>query len=153
MLIAWFNGKCCSNFNDTGVSKEKVSMLIQLKTISLGEEQDLDFIRKNYPENIQELIIHNFNDYINKLKNNPLLVDQGEIISLLSEDLSLDEKLSLLPLTSKPILIKNKNYSTELKKDILKNNFDLKDLNYITNKQFYNSTTCLLYTSPSPRDS
>ena len=141
MLIAWFNGKCCSNFNDTGVSKEKVSMLIQLKTISLGEEQDLDFIRKNYPENIQELIIHNFNDYINKLKNNPLLVDQGEIISLLSEDLSLDEKLSLLPLTSKPILIKNKNYSTELKKDILKNNFDVKDLNYITNKQFYNSTT------------
>lgn len=141
MLIAWFNGKCCSNFNDTGVSKEKVSMLIKLKTISLGEEQDLDFIRKNYPENIQELIIHNFNDYINKLKNNPLLVDQGEIISLLSEDLSLDEKLSLLPLTSKPILIKNKNYSTELKKDILKNNFDVKDLNYITNKQFYNSTT------------
>ena len=141
MLIAWFNGKCCSNFNDTGVSKEKVSMLIKLKTISLGEEQDLDFIRKNYPENIQELIIHNFNDYINKLKNNPLLVDQGEIISLLSEDLSLDEKLSLLPLTSEPILIKNKNYSTELKKDILKNNFDVKDLNYITNKQFYNSTT------------
>ena len=141
MLIAWYNGKCCSNFNDTGISKEKVSMLIQLKAIVLGKEQDLDFIRENYPDNIQEFIIHNFNDYINKLKNNPLLVDQGEIISLLSEDLSLDEKLSLLPLTSKPILIKNKNYSTELKKDILKNNFDVKDLNYITNKQFYNSTT------------
>ncbi|OTQ28646.1 hypothetical protein [Gilliamella apicola] len=141
MLIAWFNGKCCSNFNDTGVSKKNVSMLIHLKAIGLGEEQDLDFIRDNYPDNIQELIIQNFNDYINKLKNNPLLVNHGEIISLLSEDLSLDEKLSLLPLTSKPISINNKNYPTELQNYILKNNFDVKDLNYITNKQFYNSTT------------
>ncbi|OTQ07728.1 hypothetical protein B6C87_12825, partial [Gilliamella apicola] len=141
MLIAWFNGKCCSNFNDTGVSKENVSMLIQLKAIGLGEEQDLDFIRDNYPDNIQELIIQNFNDYINKLKNNPLLVNHDEIISLLSEDLSLDEKLSLLPLTSEPISINNKNYPTELQNYILKNNFDVKDLNYITNKQFYNSTT------------
>lgn len=141
MLIVWFNGKCCSNFNDTGISKEKVSMLIQLKTISLGDKQDLDFIRENYPDNIQELIIHNFNDYINKLKNNPLLVDPDEIISLLSEDLSLDEKLSLLPLTIKPILINNKNYPTELQNYILKNNFNVIDLHYITNSQFYDSTT------------
>lgn len=131
MLIAWFNGKCCSNFNDTDVSNENVSMLIQLKAIGLGEEQDLDFIRENYPDNIQELIIHNFNDYINKLKNNPLLVNHDEIISLLSEDLSLYEKLSLLSLTSKPIL---QNY-------ILKNNFTVNDLLYITNSQFYDSTT------------
>ena len=131
MLIAWFNGKCCSNFNDTDVSNENVSMLIQLKAIGLGEEQDLDFIRENYPDNIQELIIHNFNDYINKLKNNPLLVNHDEIISLLSEDLSLYEKLSLLSLTSKPIL---QNY-------ILKNNFTVNDLIYITNSQFYDSTT------------
>ena len=146
MLIAWFNGKCCSNFNDIGVNEEKVSeenvsMLIQLKAIGLGEEQDLNFIRENYPKNIQELIIHNFNDYINKLKNNPSLVDPDEIISLLSEDLSLDEKLSLLPLTSKPILINNKNYPTELQNYILKNNFNLIDLHYITNSQFYDSTT------------
>nr|WP_276904673.1 hypothetical protein [Frischella perrara] len=146
MLIAWFNGKCCSNFNDIGVNEEKVSeenvsMLIQLKAIGLGEEQDLNFIRENYPKNIQEFIIHNFNDYINKLKNNPSLVDPDEIISLLSEDLSLDEKLSLLPLTSKPILINNKNYPTELQNYILKNNFNLIDLHYITNSQFYDSTT------------
>lgn len=141
MLIAWFNGGYYPNFVYKGLSKKNISILILLKAIGLGNKQDLDFIRKNYPENIQELIIHNFNDYINKLKNNPLLVDQGEIINLLSEDLSLDEKLSLLPLTSKPILIKNKNYPTELQNYILKNNFDVKDLNYITNHQFYDSTT------------
>ena len=131
MLIAWFNGRYYPTFCYIKISKEKISILIQLKAIVLREEQDLDFIRENYPDNIQEFIIHNFNDYINKLKNNPLLVDPDEIISLLSEDLSLDEKLSLLSLTSKPIL---QNY-------ILKNNFTVNDLIYITNSQFYDSTT------------
>ena len=141
MLIAWFNGRYDPNFDFKELSKENISILIQLKAIGLGEEQDLDFIRDNYPDNIQELIIQNFNDYINKLKNNPLLVNHDEIISLLSEDLSLDEKLSLLPLTSKPISINNKNYPTELQNYILKNNFDINDLTYITNHQFYDSTT------------
>ncbi|PXY94354.1 hypothetical protein DKK76_10745 [Frischella perrara] len=141
MLIAWFNGRYYPNFCYIKISKEKISILIQMKAIVLREEQDLNFIRENYPKNIQEFIIHNFNDYINKLKNNPLLVDPDEIISLLSEDLSLDEKLSLLPLTSKPILINNKNYPTELQNYILKNNFNLIDLHYITNSQFYDSTT------------
>ena len=141
MLIAWFNGKCCSNFNDTGVSKENISILIQLKAIVLGKEQDLDFIRENYPDNIQEFIIHNFNDYINKLNKDSSLINDEEIISLLSEEISLNKKFSLLALTKKPISINNKNYPTELQNYILKNNFDVSDLTYITNHQFYNSTT------------
>ena len=141
MLIVWFNGKCCSNFNDTGISKEKVSMLIQLKTISLGDKQDLDFIRENYPDNIQELIIHNFNDYINKLNKDSSLINDEEIISLLSEEISLNKKFSLLALTKEPISINNKNYPTKLQNYILKNNFNIDDLTYITNSQFYNSTT------------
>ena len=141
MLIAWFNGKCCSNFNDTGVSKENISILIQLKAIVLEEEQDLNFIRENYPDNIQEFIIHNFNDYINILDENSWLINDEEIISLLSEEISLNKKFSLLALTKKPISINNKNYPTELQNYILKNNFDVSDLTYITNHQFYNSTT------------
>ena len=141
MLIVWFNGKCCSNFNDTGISKEKVSMLIQLKTISLGDKQDLDFIRENYPDNIQELIIHNFNDYINKLNKDSSLINDEEIISLLSEEIRLDKKFSLLALTDVAISINNQIYSTELQNYILKNNFDVDDLTYITNSQFYDSTT------------
>ena len=141
MLIAWFNGKCCSNFNDTGVSKKNVSILIQLKAIVLREEKDLNFIRENYPDNIQEFIIHNFNDYINKLNKDSSLINDEEIISLLSEKISLNKKFSLLALTKEPISINNKNYPTELQNYILKNNFDVKDLNYITNHQFYDSTT------------
>ncbi len=141
MLIAWFNGKCCSNFNYTGISKEKVSILIQLKAIGLGEEQDLKFIRENYPDNIQELIIHNFNDYINKLNKDSSLINDKEIISLLSEEIRLDKKFSLLALTDVAISINNQIYSTELQNYILKNNFDVDDLTYITNSQFYDSTT------------
>ncbi|MFQ1013429.1 hypothetical protein ACFX2U_11405, partial [Gilliamella apicola] len=141
MLIAWFNGKCCSNFNDTGVSKENISILIQLKAIVLEEEQDLNFIRENYPDNIQEFIIHNFNDYINILDENSWLINDEEIISLLSEEISLNKKFSLLALTKEPISINNKNYPTKLQNYILKNNFDVSDLTYITNHQFYNSTT------------
>ncbi|KES16838.1 hypothetical protein GASC598P17_014990 [Gilliamella apis SCGC AB-598-P17] len=141
MLIAWFNGKCCSNFNDIDISNENVSILIQLKAIGLGEEQDLDFIRENYPDNIQEFIIHNFNDYINKLNKDPLLINNEEIISLLSEEISLNKKFSLLALTKEPISIKSRNYPIKLQNYILKNNFNVKDLTYITNHQFYNSTT------------
>ncbi|OTQ05223.1 hypothetical protein B6D12_08310, partial [Gilliamella apicola] len=141
MLIAWFNGRYYPNFDYKELSKENISILIQLKTIGLGEEQDLDFIRENYPDNIQELIIHNFNDYINKLNKDSSLINDEEIISLLSEEISLNKKFSLLALTKESISINNKNYPTKLQNYILENNFDVSDLTYITNHQFYDSTT------------
>ena len=141
MLIAWFNGRYYPNFDCKELSKENISILIQLKAIVLEEEQDLNFIRENYPDNIQELIIHNFNDYINKLNKDSSLINDEEIISLLSEEISLNKKFSLLALTKEPISINNKNYPTKLQNYILKNNFNIDDLTYITNSQFYNSTT------------
>ncbi|WP_334323024.1 YobI family P-loop NTPase [Gilliamella apicola] len=141
MLISWFNGRYYPNFDFKELSKGNISILIQLKAIVLREKQDLNFIRENYPDNIQEFIIHNFNDYINKLNKDSSLINDEEIISLLSEKISLNKKFSLLALTKEPISINNKNYPTELQNYILKNNFDVKDLNYITNHQFYDSTT------------
>ena len=141
MLIAWFNGRYYPNFDFKELSKGNISILIQLKAIVLREKQDLNFIRENYPDNIQEFIIHNFNDYINKLNKDSSLINDEEIISLLSEEISLNKKFSLLALTKEPISINNKNYPTELQNYILKNNFDVSDLTYITNHQFYNSTT------------
>lgn len=141
MLIAWFNGRYYPNFDCKELSKENISILIQLKAIVLEEEQDLNFIRENYPDNIQELIIHNFNDYINILDENSWLINDEEIISLLSEEISLNKKFSLLALTKESISINNKNYPTKLQNYILENNFDVSDLTYITNHQFYDSTT------------
>lgn len=141
MLIAWFNGRYYPNFDFKELSKGNISILIQLKAIVLRKKQDLNFIRENYPDNIQEFIIHNFNDYINKLNKDSSLINDEEIISLLSEKISLNRKFSLLALTKEPISINNKNYPTKLQNYILKNNFDVNDLTYITNSQFYDSTT------------
>jgi len=140
MLIAWFNGLTYADFDIKNLVKEKMSILIQHKAIRLLNGPDLNFLRKNYPDNILELIVNNFSDYIEMLKNDMSLVDHEEIINLLSKDLTLEHKLVLIGLTSKPISINNTNYSTEIKKHILDTNFDVNDLAYITSDQFYNST-------------
>lgn len=143
MLLSWYKGfkDSFTNFNFKDIDKDKISILIKLRAIRLTEKQDLNFIRENYPDNILELITHNFNDYINKLKNDNSLIDHDEIINLLSIGLSLEQKISLLALTSEPISINNSNYSTEIEQHILDNNFDTDDLAYITSEQFYNSST------------
>jgi hypothetical protein len=141
MLISWFNGKYYINFNYQNIAKEKISILIQYKAIWLGEKQDLNFIRKHYPDNVVELITHNFDGYIKKLTEDNSLIKHAEIISLLSADLSLKQKTSLLGLTSEPVPINHANYSVELQQHILENNFDTDDFAYITSRQYYHATT------------
>lgn len=137
MLFEWFNNNDYVNFNYQNINKEKISILIQHNAIRLKEEQDLTFLRENYPDNIIEIITHNFKDYINKLDKDDSLVNYDEIIRLLSTDLSSNQKISLLNLTNKPISIKNENYSVKIKRYILENNFDVEDLDYITQENFY----------------
>jgi hypothetical protein len=141
MLISWFNGRYYANFNYENIEKTKISILIEHKVIRLGVKQDLNFIRKNYPDNILELITHNFEEYINKLKEDDSLIDHDEIINLLSTELSLAQKTSLLGLTNVPISINYANDSVALQKHILENNFNTDDLAVITNNQYYNSAT------------
>jgi hypothetical protein len=137
MLLSWFKHKPCPAFSYPNISKEKISILIQHKAIGLGKEQDLNFIRRNYPDNVLELITHNFEDYIQKLKDNSSLINHKEIISLLSADLSLKQNILLVDLTASPISINNTNYPVELQKYILQNKFDIDDLAYITSPQYY----------------
>lgn len=141
MLISWFNGRYYHNFSYKNIEKTKISILIKHKAITLSDKQDLDFLRENYPENILEIITNNFEGYINKLKEDDSLIDHAEIVSLLSEQISLKKKYSLIDLTSKPFSIINENYAIELQQYILENNFDVDDLSYITTEEFYNSAT------------
>lgn len=124
MLIAWFNGRYYPNFDCKELSKENISILIQLKAIVLEEEQDLNFIRKNYPDHVQEFIIHNRDGFI----------------SLFSKKY-MNEKFPLLELISKPSSINNKNYLTELEKNILKNEFSRNELLYLTKTEYYEHNT------------
>jgi hypothetical protein len=141
MLISWFNGICYVNFDYQNIAKAKISILIQHKAIMLGEKQDLNFIREHYPDNVVELITHNFDGYIKKLTEDDSLIEHAEIISLLSADLSLKQKTALLDLTSEPVSIDHANYSVELQQHLLENNFDTDDFAYITSAQYYHATT------------
>ena len=124
MLIAWFNGRYYPNFDCKELSKENISILIQLKAIVLREEKDLNFIRENYPDHVEEFIIHNRDGFIN-----------------LFSEVNSHEKLSLLELISKLSSINNKNYFTELEKNILKNGFFYIDLLYLTDTFCYEHQT------------
>ncbi|OTQ19142.1 hypothetical protein B6D15_03315, partial [Gilliamella apicola] len=124
MLIAWFNGRYYPNFDCKELSKENISILIQLKAIVLEEEQDLNFIRENYPDHVEEFIIHNRDGFI----------------SLFSKKY-MNEKFPLLELISKPSSINNKNYLTELEKNILKNEFSRNELLYLTKTEYYEHNT------------
>ena len=124
MLIVWFNGRYYPNFDCKELSKENISILIQLKAIVLREEKDLNFIRENYPDHVEEFIIHNRDGFIN-----------------LFSEVNSHEKLSLLELISKLSSINNKNYFTELEKNILKNGFFYIDLLYLTDTFCYEQQT------------
>lgn len=141
MLISWFNYMYYPIFSYKNIEKAKISILIKHKAITLSDKQDLDFLRANYPDNILEIITNNFEGYINKLKEDDSLIDHAEIVNLLSEQISLNKKYSLIDLTSKPFSIINENYAIELQQYILENNFDVDDLSYITTEEFYNSAT------------
>ncbi|KDN12298.1 hypothetical protein SALWKB12_1386 [Snodgrassella communis] len=141
MLMSWFDRRYYINFDYQNIAKAKISILIQHKAIRLGEKQDLNFIREHYPDNVVELITHNFDGYINKLTEDDSLIEHAEIISLLSADLSLKQKTALLDLTNEPVSINHANYSVELQQHLLENNFDTDDFAYITSAQSYHATT------------
>ena len=139
MLISWFNGKYNYNFDYKNIDKAKISILNKYKVIILSDEQDLNFLRENYPENIPEIITNNFESYIATLNDDNTLISHEEIVDLLSEDLSLKQKQLLLNFTDEPISIIDKNYFEEIQKNILEKNFDVDDLVYVTTEEFYNS--------------
>lgn len=139
MLISWFNGRYYTNFSYKNIEKAKISILNKYKVIKLSDEQDLNFLRENYPENILEIITNNFESYIAKLNDDKTLISHEEIVDLLSEDLSLKQKQLLLNFTDEPISIIDKNYVEEIQKNILEKNFDVDDLVYVTTEEFYNS--------------
>lgn len=159
MMLQWFN-QTVKNFNFLDLDKEKVSILIQQGVVKLGEEQDLKYLRDNYPNNIIELIVKNFDGYINKIKSNlqaieekkknikpnqslvlpETLFNKDELKILLSEDITDDQKLVLIDLTKESISLNGLKISEKVKEYILDNNFDKNDLGYISSSKYYNAS-------------
>lgn len=141
------------NFSKDNLSKEKVSILIKYGVIRLTEKQDVDFLRKNYPDNIIEFLVKNIDEYTKRLQTKALelltlpekkrssLFQEGELETLLSSDISDDNKLGLIVLTNMTISLKNLKISEQVKELILENKFDRNDISFITSAECYRTSS------------
>lgn len=114
-------GYSYNKFDIEGISNEKLKILIEHKIILMTID-NLLFIRQNYVNETLYFIKSNVNEYANIITSEISLVN--EIVEILSWNIEDDIKIQLLLLTSEPISIINKNYSTLVNKHILENNLD-----------------------------
>ncbi|MFF2755334.1 hypothetical protein ACFVR1_16470 [Psychrobacillus sp. NPDC058041] len=120
-----------TNFNSflySDIEYEKFSILIKLNIIIMTES-NLLFIREIYPENLMHFITHNFSEYIKIINSENYVFD--EMISVLDENVDEPNKIKLLEFTTEKLTIKQKGYSDLVKQHILKDNFDVADIEFL----------------------
>jgi hypothetical protein len=117
------------SFNSIGISDIKIEILIELDIIYMNEN-NLVFMRSNYPRPLIKFIIKNISDYVNNVITQTNFV-LSEILLVIDQKISDSNKIKLLKLTSEIISIKDKNYSDKVKIQILNNNFNIEDLPYL----------------------
>ena len=127
-ILRYFSYKEDS-FSIQGLSEEKIRILIKRDIIEMSEE-NLNFIRKEYQNNLIFFIIKNIEIYINEIidKDNYL---EKEIFELLEACIKDDYKIKLLKIYKKPISIIEKNYSKVLEIYILNNYLEKSDLEFL----------------------
>ena len=116
------------NFSIANVSDEKMDILIDCSIIKMAAPS-LAFIRSHYPQVATHYITKNIDEYTNLI--NPSLFLQSELLSLLSSEISDEQKLKLLALSSESITVVGKGYSVATEAYILKNNLEENDLLYL----------------------
>lgn len=113
-------------FNITGIPNQNMDVLIGQRIIQM-QEQDLLFMRDNYPHKVISFIRKNVKAYI----NNVLTTDNfeyDEMMNLLETDISDDDKIGILNFTDKPVSILSGEYSDKVRLYILQHNYDESDL-------------------------
>jgi len=125
-----------NEFEKDQISDDKMSILISTGTI-LMTENNLIFMRKEYPHHILKFIINDIKKYVELLNEDNII--QDELINLLDKKIDDNEKILLIKKTKEKISIKDKNYSENIKIHILNNNLYLDDISYLI-KIFDNET-------------
>ena len=111
------------------LNDEKIIILIELDVIEMNKD-NLNFIREYYPKQLPQFIVRNIAEYTDEVINEENF-DLNELLLILDKKLPDKYLIKLLGFADKPISIKEKNYSTAIKKHILQNNFDIYDLPYL----------------------
>ena len=118
-------------FNDSSIKNEKMKILIELNIISMTKENIL-FLRLNYPNLNIEFITNKIEEYLNCLSDE--MYEENEILELLKkEDIDNIQKINIITKTPYNISIFNNNYEEDLLIAILKNKFDVNELNQLIN--------------------
>ncbi|WP_424349117.1 hypothetical protein ACPBEH_10335 [Latilactobacillus sp. 5-91] len=114
-----------NTFSIVDVPSDKMSLLIDNRIIEMKKET-LTGLRKNYPDKIIMFIQRNLEKYYELIQNDELY-DPDEILQVLDENMKIETAQSI----KENISIISKNYSDELLIFILKNKFNINDLNGI----------------------
>ena len=113
------------HFEVLNIPNDKLSILINTNIIKMTED-NLNFLRENYPDQKFHFICQNLDKYIDIMSKNLFL--QEELLEILTWDISDEMKIKLLGFSHDEISVIGKNYSTDVCLYILKNNFMDSDL-------------------------
>ena len=108
------------------ISDDKMEVLIKKNVIEMNND-GLEYIRNHYKKYIALYIDENIEAYLKIITSDNFSYE--EALHILGMEIGDEEKIDLLGLTTEPISVVGKGYSSSLIKYILDNNFDEHDEN------------------------
>lgn len=118
-----------NNFQFNDIEDEKFKILVKLDIIGTTKK-NIEFIRKNYPNQVMFFICNNIEEYIECLDEE--ILNEDEILNLLGEsNISDEHKISLIEKYPSSISLKENNFSEKVQLFIIKSNFEEEDLFYL----------------------
>ena len=125
-------GWCFTEFKKDDIPDDKVAILIDEKIISeVFSLNTLDFIRENYSNHVISYLKKYLEGYLSEKTGNFVVYHEHEMLSLLEQGLTDEDKFKIIDRFSNNISLSDKNYSTAVIDYILQNKFDESDLEYI----------------------
>ena len=125
-------GWCFTEFKKDDIPDDKVAILIDEKIISeVFSLNTLDFIRENYSNHVISYLKKYLEGYLAEKTGNFVVYHEHEMLSLLEQGLTDEDKFKIIDRFSNNISLSDKNYSTAVIDYILQNKFDESDLEYI----------------------
>lgn len=118
-------------YNDFAIADlpgDKIEVLIE-ESIVVMNNQNLEFIRKNYPTHVIDFIGQNLDTYLDIVGRNTFSLD--EALEIITWEIPLDKKTRLLALTNQTIPVIGKNYSDDLNDYLIRHHFDSSELQHL----------------------
>ncbi|WP_312314805.1 DNA-binding protein [Streptococcus parasuis] len=132
-----------TEFELENIADEKMSILIGTRCISEKFSVDtLNFLRDNYQNHVIEYLIEYIDEYLLESGGDTEIYHEREMMSLLDEVLTDEDKFKVIDKFPSSISLSDKNYSTAVTDYILQNKFDEEDLQFfISNYKILSMST------------